>query len=220
MSEYLASFLKKIGTKKELHVLDVGCGYGKNIEKLCSLGAKVLGVDKNPYLVKAVCEKGFAAKTVEEFEKSEESFDVILFSHIIEHFAPADLLQFMDSFIDRLKPGGYVIIATPLDWPDFFDDFDHIKPYPPEAIERMFCVPESQVQYHSRHELQRVQLIFRRHRLLLAKGQRLWLEAHFSLLERLIEKFFSLAYWLTGGLVGLTNGWMGLYQLHSGQKDS
>ena len=220
MSDYLASFLERIGNETELFVLDVGCGYGKNIEKLSSLGTKVLGVDKNPELVKAVCDKGFRAMTVEEFESSEETFDVILFSHVIEHFAPSDLLQFMDSYIDRLRPEGHVIIATPLDWPDFYDDFDHIKPYPPQAIERMFCSPESQVQYHSRHHLKRVEMHFRRHRWLLSKGQRLWLEAHFSFLERLIEKFFSLSFWLSGGLLGLTNGWMGLYQLHPGQKDS
>ena len=49
-------------------------------------------------------------------------------SHVIEHFAPSDLLVFMDGYIDLLRPGGHLIIATPLMSPYFYDDFDHIKP--------------------------------------------------------------------------------------------
>ncbi len=220
MSEYLAPFLEKIGHKDKLTVLDVGCGYGKNLEKLAALGVRALGVDKNPDLVKAVRDKGFEAKTVEEFNQSKELFEVILFSHIIEHFSPHDLLTFLDAYLDRLTPNGHVIIATPLPWPDFFDDFDHVKPYPPQAIERMFCSPNSQVQYHSRHILKNIEIKVRRHRLLLSKGQRLWLEKNWPLLESLTERLFSLAYCLSFGLIGLTNGWMGLYQLQSGQNDS
>jgi len=59
-------------------------------------------------------------------------------SHIIEHFAPHDLLPFIDSYLHRLQPGGRLIICTPLLTKNFYNDFDHVKPYQPVGIGMVF----------------------------------------------------------------------------------
>lgn len=148
--------------KKECQVLDVGCGYGKKLIALHQTGYQVLGVDVNPYIVEANQKQDLACITVEDFFQLTEEFDVILMSHIIEHFNPTDLKDFMDAYLDRLKVGGYLIIATPLLTDYFYDDFDHIKPYSPVAIMNVFGKTAFQVQYYSRNKLSLTDLKFRK----------------------------------------------------------
>jgi hypothetical protein len=68
----------------------------------------------------------------------------------------------MDTYLDRLKTGGHVIIATPLMSSSFYDDFDHIKPYQPLGINMVFNGRGEQVKYYSRHVLELLDIWFRR----------------------------------------------------------
>src|SRR5664279_6302106 len=83
-------------------LLDVGCGYGRNLGTTKNLCGTCIGVDINPEIVRANKERGFECYTPEELPRDGLKFDVVLMSHVIEHFAPNDLLEFMDGYLDLL----------------------------------------------------------------------------------------------------------------------
>jgi len=91
-------------------LLDVGCGDGKRTmrwakvigtEDVTGLDAKDFGV---PFrLIEGRVDKGFPL--------ADESFDVIITHHVIEHVADTDL--FVSELYRVLRRGGYAIVATP-----------------------------------------------------------------------------------------------------------
>lgn len=89
-------------------------------------------------------------------------------AHIIEHFDYKSLLEMMERYLKVLKPGGALIIATPLLSHRFYDDFDHVKPYSPIAIKGFFGRCIHQVQFQSNTELELTDLWIRRRLLLFA----------------------------------------------------
>lgn len=188
--------------KKEFRVLDVGCGYGKKLIALEQAGYDVLGVDVNPKIVEANQKQGLTCITVESFLQQQEQFDIILMSHIIEHFNPSDLKDFMDGYLDRLKVGGYLIIATPLLTENFYNDFDHIKPYSPSAIMMVFGKTDSQVQYYSRNQLTLTDIKFRRrhYRFTFVRGK---------YVRSITTKFYQVAEFISTMLCLMSFGWFG-----------
>jgi SAM-dependent methyltransferase len=209
----LAHFLAKVPRHAGMRILDVGCGYGRNIKFLSRLGYNIVGVEANREIVKANKENGLTCLSVEEFEKSAERYDGILMFHVIEHFHPDDLLPFLDHYLERLKPGGFLIIMTPLQSPYFYDDFDHIKPYSPVGIHMVFGGDNAQVQYYAKNKIELMDIWFRRSPLRIPyyKGRFLGGQYHI----RLMNVIFMLLFRATFHLLGRCDGWMGLYRKKS-----
>ena len=64
---------------RESRILDVGCGFGRNLKALQAAGfPRVTGVDKTPQIVKFVCQDGYECLGSWHFAKSTDQFDVIL----------------------------------------------------------------------------------------------------------------------------------------------
>jgi SAM-dependent methyltransferase len=210
----LIKFVSSLGLKSDSKILDIGCGYGNKSELLRSYGYKVIGVEVNEDIVKANLRAGLECMTVSEFEQSKELYDVMLMSHIIEHFQPNDLLIFMDNFLNRLKSGSYLIIATPLNSPHFYLDFDHIKPYHPIGLDMVFGNRNSQVQYYSHNRIQLEDIWFRRGplKMLYFRGIYLSKYSKYNKLPSIINVGLAILFRLSFGLIGRTNGWMGLYK--------
>lgn len=189
-------------------VLDIGCGYGRNLKALIDQGFNVLGVEKNIHIVDYNKKVGLPCVSVDEFKAITQKFDVILMSHIIEHFQPADLLDFLNFYLDRLKLGGVIIIATPLSSPYFYDDFDHVKPYHPDGILMVFG-EEAQVQYVSHHKLSLQSLWFRKSPYRISHVKAKYLKTRWTKIVQIIDFIFFLLYW-----VGLRrrDGWIGVFQ--------
>lgn len=207
-------FIRMISTlaiSPEQKVLDIGCGYGNKLKILDSMGIKALGIDVNPDAVKANLDAGFDCLTVDEFGKTADTFDVLLMSHIVEHFTPDDLLNFINSYLDRLKQGGYLIILTPLYSPNFYDDFDHIKPYHPTGFYMVFCDHTTQVQFHSRHQLKLLDIRYRRTPIRLVHCRSLLFYKYTSL-PLIINNISAILFNISFGLIGRTSGWLGLYK--------
>lgn len=201
-----------IGEKPGAVVVDIGCGYGRTLRALGAAGIRATGIEVNPAIVEANRRGGLDCMTSGEFDEGKMVADVIVLSHVIEHFQPDKLLQFLDEKLDRLAEGGTLIIATPLLHPRFFDDFDHVKPYHPAGILMVFGGGRKQVQYYSRHELELVRLWIRRspYAVTFALGMqmktpatRVWQAANLAL---------SLLHLATGGLVGRPTGWVGAFR--------
>ena len=207
----LIRFVTSLDISPDQIILDVGCGYGRNLNLLQSKGLKVIGVDINSVILEANLQANLPCMTVEHFNQTDEEYDVILMSHVIEHLQPNDLLKFMDTYLDRLKLGGYLIIVTPLHSPYFYDDFDHVKPYHPIGIEMVFGGHNDQVQYYSRHRLKLQDIWFRRNPFKLRFFAGLHVKEYSKL--PLIVNFLSvLLFRLSFRLIGRTDGWIGLYQ--------
>lgn len=208
----LLTLVASLNLKPEQRILDIGCGYGRYLKLLKDNGFNSVGIDVNASIVKANLANGLNCMTSEEFDKSSDSYDLVIMSHVIEHFPPPELLHFIEHYVERLKTGGHLIIATPLMWPCFYVDFDHIKPYPPEAIDWMFCLDNPQVQFCSKYRLERISVRIRRQAILPSWGQKLYLEQNWPGLYKLQEKLFDFLFNITGGLIGMTTGWIGLYK--------
>ena len=161
--------------------------------------------------------RGYDAKLPDELDPG-EAFDAMLMAHVIEHFPPEELLGWMDGWLDRLRPGGHLIVASPLAWSDFHADFDHVKPYPPEAIAQLFCRADSQVQYQPGNRLELIEFGLRRDRRRRTRTEQLYSEQSCAGGWCRAGCFaIDAAYWtlfrLSGGvLAGRSTGWVGLFQ--------
>ena len=141
------TFVRRTLTKRAARngkLLDVGCGHGRFYDITVSAGLEYMGVDINPATVSKNREQGRDVYHDADLQAMSPMVNVLLFSHVIEHFDYADLVRFLDRYLRCLKVGGLVIVLTPLYHRGFYDDFDHVKPYNPEALRQMFCRSTSQ----------------------------------------------------------------------------
>lgn len=198
---------------RDARILDVGCGYGRYLKLLTDKGLNVVGVEENESIVKHNQSAGLNCVTVKEFTETDDQFDLIIMSHIIEHFPPCELKDFLDSYLDRLKVGGNLIIATPLMSSYFYDDFDHIKPYQPVGIMMVFGEGDAQVQYYARNKLELKDIWFRKsfYRLSYIRGK--YISGNF--VSRVLQFFHfcsALISCLSRGSIGKVDGWVGVFE--------
>lgn len=94
--------------------LDIGCGIGRY---LAHLDTDAVGVDHNAQSIAIARSQGFTAYTVDGFLASDdaraESFDTVLFSHVMEHMDRETDDALVAEYLQYLRPGGKVIFMTP-----------------------------------------------------------------------------------------------------------
>lgn len=105
--------------KKDLRILDVGCGNGNISLALGSLGYNILGVDIDPVSIEKANEINqfsnvrFQVYDANQFNLTDQ-FDAIVCSEVLEHLKnPEDLVKTLHSI---LKPGGVFIATVPNGW--------------------------------------------------------------------------------------------------------
>ncbi len=199
-------------------VLDVGCGYGRMLRLMAAAGWDATGVEINPEIVEVNRKAGMRCWTTAEFGRSTELFDVILMSHVIEHFSPVDLLGFMDDYLDHLKPGGRLIVATPLLSEYFYDDFDHVKPYQPTGILMVFGDGAAQVQYYARNRLALRDIWFRRSPLRISHSRSRYIRSPWRFIVVASDFIAAFAYLISARVIGRTNGWVGVFEKQVKEK--
>lgn len=202
------------GISSDALIIDVGCGKGRNLEALRRLGfSNVIGVDVNPELVQIVKQKGYSGLTAQEFDARFKGTyaDVILLSHIVEHFEYRPLLDFLGTYLDRLKVGGSMVVVTPLMSDMFYNDFDHVKPYLPLGFSMVFARETEQIQGQSDHVLSLQDIRFYRapfrlqwYRVFYVPGASTW--------PLWINRVLRLLFLLSKGGVGRRSGWIGKFR--------
>lgn len=210
----VAEFVKRgcAGFGQRCKVLEVGCGHGRYLRILRERGFDVTGVDANPELVRANREAGLGCLTVDEWRGAKDVYDVILMSHVIEHFAPSELVPFMDGYLDRLKVGGALVIATPLFTRFFYDDFDHVRPYNPFGFFMVFGEGSAQVQYYARNKLRVEDIWIRRGYWRFAYRRGRFVPSPTRRVLQLLEFVSAIVFRLSAGLIGQADGWVGLFR--------
>jgi SAM-dependent methyltransferase len=210
--EKILSFVKRYCNQPTPKILDVGCGEGRYLKALVAEGYDATGVETNEVLRLKNKSNGLNCMSVQEFELSENLYDLILMSHIIEHFNPNALKIFLESYLDRLRENGILIIATPLMNHRFYDDFDHIKPYSPIGILMVFGGDNAQVQYYSTSKIRIVDLWFRTSYYRLSHFRSRYFVTIYSRLNLVLELISACLWRVSFGIIGFKSGWVGVFE--------
>ena len=210
--EKVLSIIKHYCSNSTHKILDIGCGEGRYLKILKKFGYNYLGVEINQDLVSKNIAKEFNCVTTDTFFKGDAKFDLILMSHIVEHFEPNSLKVFLESYLKRLNNGGILIIATPLMNPRFYDDFDHIKPYSPVGIMMVFGSETSQVQYYSSEKIRLLDVWFRSSYFRPSNYKGRYIPSTAGKIYLLIEIASALLWKFSFGLIGRKDGWVGVFQ--------
>ena len=105
-------------------VLEIGCGQGHLTKRLADRGINITGVDANPNASEVAETDRVLHMKGENLEFDNESFDVVLSVHALEHIPPLD--QAIAEMARVLKPGGRAL---------------HI--YPAEPVMGLYAIPTS-----------------------------------------------------------------------------
>jgi len=211
-TERIVETFRRVIQNKGSSILEVGCGYGVNLQALKKAGfSNLIGVDINKHIVDSVKSLGLECIHAEDFDKSKQ-YDAILMSHIIEHFMPDDLLPFMDSYLDALKPSGHLVIVTPLMWHGFYYDFDHVKSYSPRGLLYVFGINNEQVQYYSRNKLIMEGLPYIGKTPYQIAWYKSFLLRSKNIFERAFQFVLNVLFFVSKGYIGQANWWMGVFK--------
>jgi 2-polyprenyl-3-methyl-5-hydroxy-6-metoxy-1,4-benzoquinol methylase len=127
-------------------VLDLGCGNGVFLELLRERSVRGIGIDSFSACIEACRKKGLEAKQAELLqyvESTDDKYDGIFCSHIVEHLVPQTALKLFAESARILKPGGRIVIVTPnarnidVITERFWLDVTHVRPYPIPLLEKM-----------------------------------------------------------------------------------
>jgi SAM-dependent methyltransferase len=96
-------------------VIELGCGWGRGVERLISVSNHYTGLDKNKGLINALQQKYpksyfNTADFPELSEFKNDSFDLVITFQVIEHIQNDD--EFLKEAKRILKPGGKIILTT------------------------------------------------------------------------------------------------------------
>jgi 2-polyprenyl-3-methyl-5-hydroxy-6-metoxy-1,4-benzoquinol methylase len=120
MRQWIIEAMSLRSAQEPFVILDVGCGNGRILNMLSTITPpqnmklRVVGVEVNEESLKLNRQKGFECYSPNDLSKLNIKCDLLILSHIIEHFSPAELFKFMDSYLDYINPSGCLLIATPL----------------------------------------------------------------------------------------------------------
>lgn len=210
----IVRFMRQAGADRSWKILDVGCGYGRNLKAMKAAGLTLSGVEINRDILQSVKAEGFECYHPDDEQFKESQWDLILMSHIVEHFDYRALIALIDEYLDRLKSSGYLIIASPLPSPLFWDNFDHVKPYTPAAIEEVFGLRGRQVQLQSRNEIELIGLWIRRRPFVVRFKAPLFQRS--MSLKKMLWGIVNISLMILCGIsfrrIGCADGWVGLYR--------
>jgi SAM-dependent methyltransferase len=201
---------------RESKILDVGCGYGTNLLRLKSLGFKNLyGTDIKKETIDVI-KLSFNAFLSSEIDSKIEkkSMDVIIMSHIVEHFEYEKLKLFIEFYLEYLKEGGMLYVSTPLFTNHFYDDFDHVKPYHIDGLLLVFTESNKQVQFKSKYNFTLENMYFRTASFRINYYRSRYIKSY-NKIPQLINLLFQIFYLLTFALVGKKTGWQAVFNVKS-----
>lgn len=105
-------FSQIVPNHNQFRLLEVGCGAGGILEVFQNNRIKVVGYDFDKNYIELGKKKGLELYLFDDFEKLNlKQFDVILLSHVLEHFdSPFAEIEKLSHW---LKPEGYIVCEVP-----------------------------------------------------------------------------------------------------------
>ncbi|BBP45086.1 hypothetical protein THMIRHAS_04590 [Thiosulfatimonas sediminis] len=134
--------------KRQMQVLDLGCGRGEWLELLGDEDVVALGVDKDAQMLQACRDQGLDVQESDIFAFLESGdatkYDVITAFHVVEHLTFDELQRLIQLAKERLNPQGILCFETPnpenisVASNSFHLDPTHYKPLPPTLLSFLF----------------------------------------------------------------------------------
>jgi len=120
-------------------ILDIGSGSGNFIKFLGK--NDIYAIDGNKDSVNNLQNIGINAvhAILPDIPFPDNFFNGLHASHILEHLYPEDFYRTLREIDRVLKPGGILVISSPMLWEGFYSDLSHIKPYNPEIFKKYLC---------------------------------------------------------------------------------
>ena len=203
------------GRTQPLRVLDFGCGRGKYLACFAALGCDVTGVDSNPAYVEEARARGVRACAADDFPPPDAArFDVIFLSHLIEHLSPEQLATLVPQLCRLLEADGRLVVVTPTPGERFWHDFSHVRPYLPQSIRHAFGQSGAPISFGERRMIEMTDVYFFRDPF----RTRLWRSFYTGApsarwLTRALNAAFDGLWRASGGRIGTTASWLGVYRL-------
>lgn len=151
---------EKLDKHNNYTLLEVGSGLCRFVKKIHQLfpNITITCLEINEDLAQIAQDNGFEIHKTNFLENKIESnrYDIVHCSHMIEHFGYPNIKMVLDELMRITKPNGFLIIRSPLMWEHFYDDLDHIRPYPPECILNYLYNPQQQVVGKNKVEIVRI----------------------------------------------------------------
>ena len=143
------NFLQHLPKDKSVTILEIGCGNGRYIERLRSLGYKnVTGIDisedqinfaKNELGLNCV----YQYDAIPWLENDDKKYDVIFCLDVMEHLELDDLMSITNSIMKSLKANGNVIVQVPNSIspfsPVFHGDLTHKRAFTKTSLKQLFA---------------------------------------------------------------------------------
>ena len=149
-------FLNSFDNTNSYSFLEIGSGLCRFIDKITETypNLDITCIEVNHNLAEVARAKGYKTLNENILKNSigAESFDIIHCSHVIEHFKYPEVSNVIDEILRIVKTNGCCIIRSPLMSDFFYNDLDHVRPYPPEAISNYLT--NEQQQKKGTHKIQ------------------------------------------------------------------
>jgi len=118
-------------------VLDVACGTGTFLRQF---GPGAIGIDINPENVEFCLQQGLDARVGSALQLpfQDRAFEAVHCSHLMQVFNPDQAVTLIRELARVTVPGGRIVLTTLSDFRRFFRHPENVRPYPPDAIRRLF----------------------------------------------------------------------------------
>ena len=100
-------------------VLDVGCGSGRDLSHLASLGFDVYGVDASKHLIDEAIERHpelkdrvFFGALPHRLPSFAQTFDLVICSAVLMHVEPESLAPAIEALAAKVNKGGYLLLSV------------------------------------------------------------------------------------------------------------
>lgn len=118
-------------------VLDLGSGTGTFLE---FIGEKAVGLEFNLENVEYCQNRNLNVVhgDARSIPFNNDTFDAVFCSHLLQVFSPNEIASVFKEINRVLKPNGRLVISTLNDFSNFWQHPENVRPYPPDAIRRLF----------------------------------------------------------------------------------